>query len=103
MIIYGIIMFAIAAIFGVIAVQIYRGRTDLINDYHQTKVTDKAAYGKSFGKAMGIIAGALTLSGIVSLLGQAVAWLAVTVLFAGLLAGIIAIFRVQKKYNGGMF
>ena len=103
MIIYGIIMFAVAAIFGVIAVQIYRGRTDLINDYHQTKVTDKAAYGKAFGKAMGIIAGALTLSGVISLLGESVAWLAVAVLFAGLLAGIIAIFRVQKKYNGGIF
>ena len=103
MIIYGIIMFAVAAIFGVIAVQIYRGRTDLINDYHQTKVTDKAAYGKAFGKAMGIIAGTLTLSGVISLLSQSVAWLAVAVLFAGLLAGIIVIFRVQKKYNGGIF
>ena len=103
MIIYAIIMFAASLLFGMVAIQIYRGKTSLIHDYHQSKVTDKAAYGKDFGKAMGIIAGALTLSGVISLLSESVAWLAVAVLFAGLLAGIIVIFRVQKKYNGGIF
>ena len=44
MLLYSIIMFLVAAIFTVLSIAIYRGKTDLIHDYHQTKVTDKAAY-----------------------------------------------------------
>ena len=103
MILYAIIMLAAAVPTGVLAVLIYRGKTNLIHDYHQTKVSDKAAYGKDFGKAMAVITAALALSGVVALLGEAYTWIAVAVLFVGLLIGIIAIVRVQKKHNGGMF
>ena len=100
---YAIIMFITSVIFGILAVQIYNGKTDLIHDYHQTKVSDKAAYGKDFGKAMGGIAATLALSGVVALHGEAYTRIAVAVLSVGLLVGIIAIVRVQKKHNGGMF
>ena len=103
MIPYAMIMIVTAAVFGVLAVLIYKGKTDLIHDYHQKKVTDKAGYGKAFGKAMGVIAAAMAFSGIVALFGETVAWLATAVLLAGLAVGIILIIRVQKKYNGGMF
>ena len=100
MIVYVIIMLLTAALFGVLAVMIYKGRTDLIHDYHQNKVEDKAAYGKAFGKAMAVMAAAMLLSAVVSLFA---AWWALVILFAGLAVGIAAIFRVQKKYNGGVF
>ena len=103
MIVYAIIMFVVALIFLVTAVQIGKGNTKLIHDYHQKKVTDQAAYGKAFGKALGMIPAALILSGIIALFGEAVAMVAVCVLVAGLIAGIIAIVRVQRKYNGGVF
>lgn len=103
MIIYAIIMFATAVLFGILAVQIYKGKTDLIHDYHQSKVTDRAGYGKAFGKAMAVIAGTMALSGGVSLLGEMGMQISVAVLMVGLAVGIFAIFRVQKKYNGGVF
>ena len=103
MIIYTIVMFAAAALFAALAVLIYKGKTQLIHDYHQTNVTDQKGYGKAFGKAMAVIAGAMALSGAVSLFGESAMGIAVTVLMIGLIAGFIAIFRVQKKYNGGMF
>ena len=103
MIIYAGLMFVVAVIFSVMAVLIYKGKTDLIHDYHQTKVTNKAGYGKAFGKAMTMIAVAMTLSGAVSLFGEGAMWIAVAVLVVGLAAGIIAVVRVQKKYNGGVF
>ncbi len=103
MVLYAVIMFVVAAIFGVVAVQIYKGKTDLIHDYHQSKVKDKAGYGKAFGKAMGVIAMAMVLSGAVSLFGETATKIAVAVLAVGLIAGIVAIVRVQKKYNGGVF
>ena len=105
MITYSIIMFLTAVLFGVLGVAIYRGKTNLIHDYHQTNVTDKSAYGKSFGKAMLVISAALLLSGIVSLLGDSEknALIAVAVLIAGLIIGFICIVLVQKKYNNGVF
>lgn len=100
---FSIIMFLTAVLFLALSIAIYRGKTDLIHDYHQTKVTDKAAYGKAFGKALSVIAAALLLSGIVGLLGEALAGLAVVLLFVGLALGVGAIIAVQRKYNRGIF
>lgn len=105
MVLYSIIMFLTAVPMIIISVAIYRGKTDLIHDYHQTKVTDKTAYGKAFGKAMFVVSMALLLSGMISLFGDSerIAKIAVAVLFLGLIIGIAWIVVVQKKYNKGVF
>lgn len=105
MILYSIIMFLTGILFSGISLAIYQGKTNLIHDYHQTKVTNKAAYGKAFGKSMLIISLSLLCSGIVGLFGnsQTIAMIAVTILFVGLLIGLICIVIVQKKYNNGIF
>lgn len=105
MVLYSIIMFLAAVPMMKISIAIYQGQTGLIHDYHQTKVTDKAAYGKAFGKAMFVISISLLLSGIIGLFGasEAVAMIAVAVLFIGLFIGIAWIVAVQKKYNNGVF
>ena len=105
MILYSVIMFLAAAPMITISIAIYRGKTSLIHDYHQTKVTNKAAYGKAFGKAMLVISMALLLSGIIGLFGdtEIMATIALAVLFVGLFIGIAGIVAVQKKYNKGVF
>lgn len=105
MLLYSIIMFLVAALFVGVGVAIYQGKTDLIHDYHQTKVVDKSAYGKAFGKAMLVVSAALFLSGIVGLLGDSekVAMIAIAVLVVGLVIGMSCIIVVQKKYNNGIF
>lgn len=105
MIIYSVIMFSVAALFGAIGISIYKGKTDLIHDYHQTKVSDKSAYGKAFGKAMLLISISMLLSGIVNLLGDSavIVTVAMAILFIGLIVGIACIVAVQKKYNNGIF
>ena len=102
MLLYSIIMFLVAALFTVLGIAIYKGKTDLIHDYHQTKVTDKSAYGKAFGKAMLLIATVMLLSGIIGLFENLV-MLAVGMLMIGLVIGIGCIVAVQKKYNKGVF
>ena len=89
----------------IISISIYKGNTNLIHDYHQTNVTDKAAYGKAFGKAMFVVSAALLLSGIIGLFGdtEVMATIALAVLFVGLFIGIAWIVAVQKKYNKGVF
>ena len=99
---YSIIMFLIAVLFTGMGIAIYRGKTDLIHDYHQTKVTDKAAYGKAFGKAMLVISTVLLLSGIIGLF-ENLTILAVAILMIGLVIGIGCIVAVQRKYNKGVF
>ena len=101
MVLYSIIMFLAAVPMIKISIAIYQGKTDLIHAYHQTKVTDKVAYGRAFGKAMFVVSAALLLSGIISLFGgsEAIAMIAVAVLFIGLFIGIAWIVAVQIKYN----
>lgn len=105
MFLYSIVMFLAAAPMIKISIAIYKGKTSLIHDYHQTKVVDKAAYGKAFGKAMLVVSMSLLLSGIIGLFGdaEATAVIAVAVLFVGLFIGIVWIVAVQRKYNKGVF
>ena len=105
MVLYSIIMFLAAVPTMKISIAIYQGKTGLIHDYHQTKVTDKAAYGKAFGKAMLVVSTALLLSGIIGLFGdtETIVTIAITVLFVGLFIGIAWIVVVQMKYNKGVF
>ena len=105
MVLYSIIMFLTAVPMIGISIAIYRGKTNLIHDYHQTKVTDKSAYGKAFGKAMLVVSMSLLLSGIIGLFGasEVIAMIAVAVLFVGLFIGIAWLIAVQMKYNKGIF
>jgi hypothetical protein len=105
MVLYSMIMFLAAVPMINISTAIYQGKTSLIHDYHQTKVTDKAAYGKAFGKAMFVVSLALLLSGIIGLFGasEVIAMVSVAVLFIGLFIGIAWIVAVQIKYNKGIF
>ncbi|MBE6113886.1 MAG: DUF3784 domain-containing protein [Erysipelotrichaceae bacterium] len=102
MLVYSSIMFIMAMVFMVISIAIYNGRTDLIHDYHQTKVVDRLAYGKAFGKALFVITIVLILSGIIGLLDN-LAMLAIVILIIGLCIGIYGIVVVQRKYNKGVF
>ena len=105
MVLYSLILFFAAVPMIIISISIYKGNTNLIHDYHQTKVTDKAAYAKAFGKALFVVSMALLLSGIIGLFGasEVIAMIAVAVLFIGLFIGIAWIVAVQKKYNKGVF
>ena len=95
-------MFLVAVLFTILGIAIYKGKTDLIHDYHQTKVTNKSAYGKAFGKAMLLIATVMLLSGIIGLFEKLLI-LAVAILIIGFVLGIGCIVAVQKKYNKGVF
>lgn len=105
MLVYSAIMFLIAALLVFVSAAIYKGKTDLIHAYHQTKVTDQAAYGKAFGKALLVIASAPLLSGIIGLFGDSgtIVVIAVAVLCVGIAIGVGCIVAVQRKHNQGVF
>ncbi|WP_027089044.1 hypothetical protein [Thomasclavelia saccharogumia] len=105
MVVYFVIMFITALVLLVISIKIYNGNTDLIHSYHQTKVTDKLAYGKAFGKSMFIVSITPLISGIIGLLGDChmMTIIAVVVLIIGISIGIGFIVATQRKYNKGVF
>ena len=107
MIAFSVILFAVSALFLLLGILIRSGRTNLIHDYHQTKVkeSEMRKYGKAFAKAMFCIAATMLTSGIIALFGEGAPILtaALTVLFLGLAVSFVMIGRVQKKFNGGIF
>ena len=105
MVVFSIITFFVAVLFGAVALSIYRGNVKLIHDYHYKKVIDQKGYTKAFGKALAPISIGSFLSGVISLLGESdpIAMTAVVCLMAGVVIGLVLIVVVQKKYNGGMF
>ena len=105
MIVYTVIMFGCAALFAVFAILIIKGNTTLINCYREDRVKDKSTYCKKIGQSLLIMAAAMLISGIISLFSAAetVILIALGVLIAGVLVGIVRLFHVQKKYGGGIF
>ena len=105
MIVYTVIMFGCTALFTVFAIMIIRGNASLINCYREERVKDKPTYCKKIGQSLFIMAAAMLTSGIISMLSdtKTVILIALGVLIAGVLVGIVRLFRVQKKYGGGVF
>lgn len=105
MIVYYVIMFGGAALFAVFAILITKGNTSLINCYREERVKDKVTYCKKIGQSLFIIAVSMLLSGIICLFSatETVVLIALGVLIAGVLFGIVRLFHVQKKYGGGIF
>lgn len=105
MLVYSLIMFLSTALLMLVSIAIYKGKTNLIHSYHQTKVADKSAYGRAFGKALFIVAMAPLFSGVIGLLGSSdtMAVIAVAILIIGIVIGMGFIVKVQMKYNKGIF
>ena len=105
MIVWYVIMFGGAALFAVFAMLITKGNASLINCYREERVKDKPTYCKKIGQSLFIMAATLLISGIISLFSDAktVILIALGVLIAGVLIGIVRLFHVQKKYGGGIF
>lgn len=105
MIVYSVIMFVAAAVFAVFAILITKGNASLINCYREERVKDKATYCKKIGQSLFIMVASMLISGVISFFSAAetVILIALGVLIAGVLVGIVRLFHVQKKYGGGIF
>ena len=105
MVIYSVVLLAVAVLFFGLAAAICRGNTNLIHSYHQTHVkeADKKQYGRSFSKGLFVLAVSMVLSGIIALFGETfpVVMISVGVLLAGNVAAFLVIAKVQKEFNGG--
>jgi len=102
-----IIMFFVAIPIWIVGIKIFKGKTDLIHDYHQTRVKDKINYGKAMGKAIIGIGIVIFISGLITiipdLLEDTMISICLSMFFVGFIICMIWIYKIQKKYNGGVF
>lgn len=107
MITFSVMLFAVALLFLIIGVLIYKGNTKLIHDYHQSRVkeSEKNNYCKDFSIGMFLISAFLSVGGTIGLLGDSkqIALISIAVIFIGIIISFLVIYKVQKKYNGGIF
>lgn len=104
-IVYSIILFAVAVVFLVLGIAVYSGNAKLIHDYHQTNVKEdeRREYGRAFSIGMFAVFATLLISGIIALFSKEVMAGSFIVLGAGLIVSGAVFVTVQKKYNGGLF
>ncbi|MGN1479585.1 MAG: DUF3784 domain-containing protein [Acutalibacteraceae bacterium] len=107
MIIFSVLLFAVALLFLIIGILIYKGNTKLIHDYHQLKIkeSEKNNYCKDFSIGLFLISASLSVGGIIGLLGNSkqIALISIAVIFIGIIISFLVIYKVQKKYNGRVF
>ncbi|MBR4896212.1 MAG: DUF3784 domain-containing protein [Clostridia bacterium] len=105
MLLYSLLMFAAGAVILGVGIAVFRGRTDLIHDYHQANVKeeDRLCYGRAMGAGILTLAAALLASGILALCLPEGSMISLIVLFGGIAVSIVLLIRAQRKYNGGIF
>ena len=105
MIVFSLILFAAAIALAVFAILISKGNVNVINCYHEDRVSDKLLYCKKMSQALWVMAAVMIVSGIIGLLGdtEKIALCAVGVLVIGTIGAVCNLFHVQKKYGGGVF
>ena len=107
MLVYSLILFAVAALCLGFGIAIRRGKTELIHDYHQKNVPEdkRKKYGRAFSVGMFVLAAALFLSGALGLFAERRPFFiaSLAVLFAGIAISVFILAKVQKKYNNGLF
>lgn len=105
MLVYSIIVYIVAIGILLLGIFIYRGKTNLIYSYHQTKVKDKAGYGRAMGRITIVLSIILLICATIPFFWKEEAGLVTAILIqtGAILLTLIAIYLIQKKYNNGMF
>ncbi len=105
MIVYSVMMLGIAVMLVIFAMLIMKGHASLINCYREERVKDKKTYCVKMGQALLIIGVSIAVSGVIALFSaeKSVIFTTLVITVVGVAIGITRLFRVQKKYGGGMF
>ena len=84
---------------------ISKGHISLIHSYHYTNVVDREGYCKAMGKATMLMGIPVVVSAITTLFPsiKIIESAGTVILSAGLIIGCAFIFKIQYKYNGGLF
>ncbi len=100
-----IITVTVAVLLAAAGFVISRGHISLLHSYHYRNVEDRDGYCKAMGKTL-MLTGIPTFISSFAVLFPTIHFIEVsgnTILWAGLIVGCVFIFKIQYKYNGGLF
>ena len=98
-----IIFFAVGSACIVLGFLIWKKqKLSLLHDYHyqNVKKEDVYAYTRQIGAGMIVLGAGIAAAGIIELASSSFWWIP---LAAGIVIGLLVMYRAQKKYNGSFF
>jgi len=105
MLFYAICLFVFAALEILTGVLTYLGNTNVIYDYYISSVSDIEGYTKAQGIATACMAVPAIACGVLFLVGPELlcSLIGIGIAILGIIGGYIAFYKIQERYNGGMF
>lgn len=103
MIFGAIIFFAVGSVCIILGFLIWKKqKLSLLHDYHyqNVKKEDIPAYTGQMGAGMIVLGAGIAAAGIFELASSSFWWIPLS---AGIVIGLIVMYRAQKKYNGSFF
>ena len=101
--IFGVIIdIAVGALLVILGLLIWKKeKVSILHDYHykNVKKSDIPAYTKQVGIGLIIIGCGIIITGLLNLVNSSLWWVS---LLAGLIIGLIILYKAQKKYNGSV-
>lgn len=104
-IISSIVMGVVAVCLFVSGLVIRKGNVTLIHSYHYKKVTDLDGYSRAMGNTLMVMSIPIIVGSAMILFAhiKIIEILCAVFLFCGIIPCIIYLFKIQVKYNGGLF
>lgn len=95
----------IAVLFLIVGIAIRKGHVSLIHAYHYKNVTDFDGYTREMGNAVIYMSIPISVNAFLNLFAhiKAMGIIGGVLLIAGLILCFVYIFKIQVKYNGGLF
>lgn len=96
---YSTIMIAAAIVLELMAVRIYRGGTELIINYHQSRVKpeERLRYARDFSKGIFCLSATLLITGVTAIITKIL--ISDIFLITGTVISVVILVRVQNRYN----
>lgn len=105
MLFYAVCLFVFAALELLTGALTYLGNVNVVYDYYISSVTDVEGYTKALGIATACMAVPAIACGVLFLVEPALvcSLVGIGIAILGIIGGYVAFYKIQERFNGGMF
>ena len=105
MLFYAVCLFVFAALELLTGALTYLGNVNVVYDYYISSVTDVEGYTKALGIATAAMAVPAIACGVLFLVEPALvcSLVGIGIAILGIIGGYVAFYKIQERFNGGMF
>ena len=105
MILYAVCLFVFAALEILTGALTYLGNINVVYDYYISSVRDLSGYTKALGIATACMAAPAIACGVLFLVKPVLvcSLVGIGIAILGIVGGFVAFYKIQQRFNGGMF